>query len=250
MADLITPKGKDGGWLIVCHKPRQGVIDVQRLLRQHLPGSDGDRVDFLTWGRHAAVNDFADTQRIILAGTLFHPEVYYEALKRLCIDSGPSDLAIDDGELQETRIGEYAHVVLQALCRASVRKSEQGAAAPCTAYLIASTRSGIREKLPVWFPGCHVVSWRPAGPEQPTGQLKRVINYVAEWVAKGAPGGILGFSTIYTELNIREDRFRELRADERLKAALKAIGVEEVGRKKYKTGYGIAHGGPKFGGPT
>lgn len=240
IGDLIERSDHEGRWLIVSHKKNEEVPDIEALLRRRLTRQANERVDVLTWGNHAAVNDYANTERVILAGTLFYPEAYYEALRRLCLDKGPTELPLNDGELADTKLGESGHLVLQALCRASVRKSDGGKARPCTAYLIASKRSGIRPALRRWFPGCCVESWEPNGPRTPKGNAARVVARVRKWLAEGRPGGVLRFREIYHALNIREDVFRELRQSETLKRALADLGVTEIGGPKLKTGYGLA----------
>lgn len=50
--------------------------------------------------------------------------------------------------VNDTQLGEHGHLVLQALCRASVRGSDGSQCKPCNAYIVASKSSGIRAALP------------------------------------------------------------------------------------------------------
>jgi len=238
IADLIESSDDTGRWLVVGHKQVEGrVVDVEGTLRRRLSPAKSALVDFITWGNHAASNDYADASRVVLAGTLFLPRSGYEALKRLCLDRDPDQLALTDDDLTDTEMGEHGHYVLQALCRASVRKAEEGGTRPCTAYIIASKRSGIRNRLPEWFPGCRVESWEPRGPKPLTGHSKMVFDYVTRWAAAKEPGAKLKFSKVYGDLHIHPDVFRDVRANERLKAALAERGITEGGGGKLMTHY-------------
>ena len=238
IADLIESSDDTGRWLVVGHKQVEGrVVDVEGTLRRRLSPAKSALVDFIPWGNHAASNDYADASRVVLAGTLFLPRSGYEALKRLCLDRDPDQLALTDDDLTDTEMGEHGHYVLQALCRASVRKAEEGGTRPCTAYIIASKRSGIRNRLPEWFPGCRVESWEPRGPKPLTGHSKMVFDYVTRWAAAKEPGAKLKFSKVYGDLHIHPDVFRDVRANERLKAALAERGITEGGGGKLMTHY-------------
>jgi hypothetical protein len=119
------------------------------------------RVHFLNWGAHQATNEFSDVRNVILAGTLFYRPSYYEAIARLAADLRPAQGAIDDAMENDIMLGEHRHLILQALCRGSVRRCHGAECAPCNAYIIAATRSGIPEALREIFPGCRVVRWQP-----------------------------------------------------------------------------------------
>ncbi len=51
------------------------------------------------------------------------------------------------------KVGEYQHNLLQAVCRASVRKASQGVTERCNLFLITS-QLRIEEVLEKTFPGC------------------------------------------------------------------------------------------------
>lgn len=239
ISSLIQHDRYSGKWLIIVHKPSSKMQDIQMLVKANLAADIVTRLAFLTWGSHAAINDHADAERVILAGSLFFPPVAYEALKRLCLDKGPEERPLTKEELDATVIGESGHLVLQGLCRASVRKSINGAAGPCTAYLIASIKSGIRAKLPEWFPGCHVESWRPNGLSQLTGQAFKVFEYISQWVDTAGQSDIVRFAAIYRGLGIPEKVFRDVRHNKSFCAHLTYLGLEEVRGKKNNSSFGF-----------
>jgi hypothetical protein len=94
-----------------------------------------------------ATNVFASTPNVILAGTLFMRDSYYTALTHLAQDRDVSPGLIGQADVDRTMRGEHANLVLQALCRGRVRKSDDARCLPMTAYVIASTLSGIPEDL-------------------------------------------------------------------------------------------------------
>jgi hypothetical protein len=92
----------------------------------------------------------------------------------------PAQGAIGRATLDEVTLGEHRHLVLQALCRGSVRRCQGTECAPCDAYIIAATRSGIPAALPDIFPGCRVVRWQPVQ-KALSGKVKRSV-WVQNWV--------------------------------------------------------------------
>src|SRR5580704_5572124 len=94
-----------------------------------------------------AARSLPNVPNVILAGTLFYRPSYYEALARLVADRRPAQGAIDDATFDDVMLGEHRHLILQALCRGSVRRCQGDVCAPCNAYIIATTRSGIPAAL-------------------------------------------------------------------------------------------------------
>jgi hypothetical protein len=152
------------------------------------------RVHFLNWGAHQATNEFSDVRNVILAGTLFYRPSYYEALARLVADRRPAQGAIDDAMFDDVMLGEHRHLVLQALCRGSVRRCQGAECAPCNAYIIATTRSGIPAALCEIFPGCRVVRWQPVQ-KALSGKVKEAAEFVIKWFEKN-PEGLLRFNVV------------------------------------------------------
>ncbi|WP_292939371.1 MULTISPECIES: hypothetical protein [unclassified Novosphingobium] len=73
-----------------------------------------------------------------------------------------------------TRRGEQSHHLLQALCRASVRKSSSGEAGACRAFLITSVGE-IDDVLQTNFPGLTVLPWQAVAP---AGYVSQAMDYL------------------------------------------------------------------------
>lgn len=236
LSGLVTDEGGKG-WLVVGHKAAHDIPDLGEAMRRQL-GAEASNVAFLTWGQHSATNDHADKDRVILAGTLFLRPSDYEALARASVLKDPDERVFSMDELQDLTLGEHGHLVLQALCRAAVRKAHSGAAAACEAYLVATKRSGIEELLPDLFPGCRVEQWKPTGPKL-TGHAKAVFDLLLEWAKDAPEGAEIKFARVYGTLGINADVFRkQVRGNKDLQEALAALGVYEDGteirRSKYR----------------
>jgi len=80
----------------------------------------------------------------------------------------------------EINRGEHADAILQAVCRASVRKPLGDGCHPCDVYIIASRRTGIEDDLPQIFPDCKIVKWAPI-PRELSGHQKRAYDFVRKW---------------------------------------------------------------------
>jgi hypothetical protein len=197
IAETINSKPGEE-WLVVHHKDGIGVDFVPEL-QKRITG-DGARVKFLHWGNHHATNDYADVPNVILAGTLFYRPSYYEALARLAADKRPAQGCITHKVEDEVTVGEHRHLILQALSRGAVRRCQGDMCAPCNAYIIAATRSGIPEALPAIFPGCRVVRWQPVQ-KALSGKVKDAAEYVIDWFEKN-PDGLLRFNIVQRAIRI------------------------------------------------
>jgi len=102
------------------------------------------------------------------------------APSRRCASRRPAQGAIDDATFDDVMLGEHRHLVLQALCRGSVRRRQGAECAPCNAYIIATTRSGIPAALREIFPGCRVVRWQPVQ-KALSGKVKEAADFVIDW---------------------------------------------------------------------
>jgi hypothetical protein len=169
------------------------------------PGNPA-RVKFLHWGNHHATNAYVEVPNVILAGTLFYRPSYYEAVTRLAADKRPAQGAIPKTMEEEVTIGEHRHLILQALCRGSVRRCQGDVCAPCNAYIIAAARSGIPEALPSIFPGCRVERWRPVKKEL-RGKVKEAVAFVVDWFETN-PDGLLRFNAVQRVIGIDPQHFR------------------------------------------
>lgn len=179
---VLTKPTED--WLVVVHKASGRVRDVEAAIRRNLRGQVKDGLKVITWGQHLATNAYADVPNVILAGTLFMKESFYTALTHLAQgrDVGPG--LASPAEVAETMRGEHRHLVYQAICRGRVRRSDGGKCQPMTAYVIASSRSGIPKDLTTIFPGCSVVPWEPL--KRPlSGPVKRALVFVEAALGQG-----------------------------------------------------------------
>ena len=224
-------------WLVVTHRNDGRVGNIEKTVKGLLSVTPEENVTFIQWGSHSATNEYADVPNIILAGTLFYRGSYYEALKRLAAGRHSGEGAVDDHEMRETEVGEHAHLILQALCRGSVRKSDGDQCHPAEAWIIASVRSGIPAAIPTIFPGCKVKRWRPVR-RTLTGPAVSASGYVEEWARRAKPGDVLPFRTIQRDLGIDKDTFKDtVRRAVPFSEELAELGVEEWGPKSRLTGY-------------
>ncbi|KPF83905.1 hypothetical protein IP70_16985 [alpha proteobacterium AAP38] len=225
-------------WLIVHHKKDSRVGDVEEKIRRRAKVNP-ERLHFITWGKHTGINNYSHIGNIILAGTLFMRESHYEGLKRLGagLPCGGEDVTAD--QLNQTRLGEFGHDILQALCRGRVRRSDGDACQPCDAYIIASVSSGIPSILPTVFPEAEVVRWSPV-PAALSGRPREVYDYVLAWAAFSAPGDELLFRQVRQALGIQPAHFTQLVRHSGLVEELHANGVIRAGGGRYYTKFQLA----------
>jgi hypothetical protein len=221
-------------WLVIHHK-KDHRFDIEADVSALVTG-DTRRVHFLNWGRHQATNDFVDVPNVILAGTLFFRASFYEAIGRLG-SAIPPGVKMPPRLLEEVIVGEHRHLILQALCRGAVRKSIGGDCAPCNAYVIASTRSGIKEALPSIFPQCRVVPWQPVK-RALKGKIKAAAEYVIQHL-EDTPEGLLKFATVREAIGMGDHRDfnKRIRKAGDFREALAEAGIVEHGEGRRTTGF-------------
>ncbi|WP_137141302.1 hypothetical protein [Azospirillum brasilense] len=194
-------------WLVIVHKPHPTGGDYERLVRQHLQGADVD-IAFLTWGNHMATNAHVDRPNVILAGTLFYSIAQYEALKRAAAEIRAPDGQITEEAIVRVRRGEFLHHILQALCRASVRRCVDGGCAPCNAYIIAESRHGVQKALAEAFPGVKARSWREEGWGL-TGLVSKAVEYLTNWAKTASAGATIKFKDVARAIGMKPDSFNK-----------------------------------------
>jgi hypothetical protein len=237
-------KRPDEEWLVIHHKAsptNRHFPDIEDLIRKSLPEeiAAGDRVKFLTWGRHRGVNEHRDCPNMILAGMLYLRESQYEALNRLSRGLRPEKGKVERDELRDFQLGEHADNVLQALCRGAVRKSLDDTCPPCRAYIIASARSGIAEVLQgEVFPHCKLQRWSPLKMEL-KGVAADVFEHLQEWSAQASPGDVIPFSRVYKKLSLDKNNFqRDVRQNPQFKDEVSSrLGLFEWGPRVKFTGW-------------
>lgn len=231
VSTILTKPDQD--WLIVHHK---GIdMDFEAEVRALLP--IGVRVHFLNWGAHDATNSFGHVPNIILAGTLFYPTSYLEALGRLAGAFPPSTGAFPDDALKAVTLGEHRHLILQAVCRGAVRKCDGDGCPPTSAYLIASTRSGIRRELPGIFPGAKIHKWQPVK-RALRGKVAEAVSFI-EAALEASPSSLVSFGEVRAHLGWKDRKSfnRSIRRHDDFIAALDELGIEEWGAGRHSTGF-------------
>jgi hypothetical protein len=179
-ANRIIDRDPAAKILFVTHRPT-GVNDYERDIRALLKTQDAARIRWTTWGRHDSTNEFADFTYVFLCGTLFYRPSFYEALGRAAAGKPSAEGKLDEDLQRRVEEGEHKHLILQAACRGSVRKSEGGACKQMTLYLIASGRSGIAKGLNDVFPGCRISEWK-AKQVALKGKCKEAAEFVERWL--------------------------------------------------------------------
>jgi hypothetical protein len=226
-------------WLIVHHKKDWKVGDVRKDIEEELVSIPGT-VDFVTWGNHRATNAFADARRVILAGTLFYRLAYYEAHARMALDRPAEDGAISSEIFNRTRLGEHKHLLLQAICRGAVRRSDGAGCHPMDAYVVAHVSSGIRGSLAEVFPGATVEKWQPV-PVELGEKAQSAYDFIVASLDFAKDGEVVNFTDVVKATEVSKQYFKELRKNEDFIQALAEQGIVEGG-KKYMTHFKRANG--------
>ncbi|WP_324866585.1 hypothetical protein [Azospirillum sp.] len=235
VARMVLTKPQEP-WLVIVHKPHPTGGDYERLIRQQLQGADVD-VAFLTWGNHMATNAYVDRPNVILAGTLFYSDAQYEALKRSVADQRASDASVSAEALARVKMGETMHHLLQALCRASVRRCEGDGCPPTNAYVIGSSRHDFQGALVEAFPGARVTPWRPEGLRL-TGYVAKAITYLSEMAKVVQAGAKVRFKQVAQAIGMKPENFnKDVREHPAFSEALGELGIVEVGGKSRKTSF-------------
>ncbi|RED45011.1 type III restriction/modification enzyme restriction subunit [Aestuariispira insulae] len=236
IVSTINNKPKEE-WLVVHHKTKGG-IDVPSGVKALMDGNPG-RVHFTHWGDHHGTNAYAHVSNVILAGTLFLPASQYEALGRLGAGLSSAQ-SLDPQDFQQIRIGEYRHLILQALCRGSVRRCDGAVCAPCDAYIIASAQSGIAETLPEIFPDCRVKRWQPVK-KVLKGKIAEALKVIQDYFSSH-PRELLPFREVADAVQMTDLKNfrRSIRKHPDFVEALAEAGVMEFGPGRNPTGFRMA----------
>lgn len=230
IATTINTKPQEE-WLVVHHKRIPGRLQLEDDVRALIQGDQG-KVHFVSWGNHSATNAYSRVPNVILAGTLFYRASHYESLGRLAAGFG-SDLGpYPKSDCQAVQEGEHSHLILQALCRGSVRLCRGNVCAPCNAYIIASHRTGIPKALATIFPECKVKRWQPIQ-KALRGKVKDAVEYLDQWFISN-PDGRLPFVEVSKALGMTSANFRKgVRHHLDFEEARHARNILEHGNGKY-----------------
>lgn len=231
----------DDEWLVIVHKSAfERISDLVHSLVKKRTG----KLYFRNWGNHTATNEFRGVRNVILAGTQFFKKADYEVRARAALGLKTDD-ELNPDDLSEVTKGEYAHLILQALCRGSVRKCVGDSCAPMDAYIIADSNKISSSLLRKIFLGCNVVPWTPI--EKPlTGKIKDTLDYLeAKWTEE--PTAKIAFTEVmeFTGINDKSNFNKTVRQNEQFRAALKGMGGYEradSGKKKFPSHFARIEG--------
>ena len=161
---------------------------------------------------------------------MFYRGSYYDALGRLVTGTRPGAGSLSRETIAQIETGEHRHLILQALCRGAVRRCEGESCAPCSAYIIASVRSGIPAALPEIFPGCQVKLWQPIK-RSLRGKVDEAVKFITAWFETN-PAEKLRFRDVQIALGITDaSTFRnDVRNHADLKETLGEKWIVESGR--------------------
>jgi hypothetical protein len=208
-------------WLVIHH------INVGRDIPKEVRELVGPNVDvsFVNWGRHNATNDYKHIPNVILAGTLFYPESFYEALTRLAAKHPAAAGNVDDVDYDDVVKGEHRHLILQAVARSKVRQCDGTKCYPTNAYIIASKRSGIAHELPTIFPGCRIVNWQPTATAL-KGKYAQAMAFIRESLSNGAKA--VAFADVKKHIGVANAaNFHHIRRHPALVEAFSQDGIIE-----------------------
>jgi hypothetical protein len=227
--DLIN--SSDERWLVVCHKlvEKRLAADIKRELR-----GDRNRVALTHWGAHRATNQYGDFPNVLLAGTQFYRHSSYEAIGRGAWGLPPEQQFSEQQE-RELEVGEHCDLLLQAVCRAAARKSDDDRCQSCNACIIGTER--VTEHLQSIFPGCHLTTWGideyPSLPDK----AFEAMAFIRRWL-EDHPTELLTFKTVMKAIGETDSSNfnRNVRRDPGFQWALGAIGAceESLGKQRAK----------------
>ncbi|WAT18192.1 hypothetical protein OZN62_01030 [Aurantiacibacter sp. MUD11] len=174
IADALA-RDPDGEWLILSYK--DSLDDLARAVERFRSPSHTPKLHWLHWGRHRATNAFRDINNIVIVGQNAYRPADYLGLTLAA--SGLPLRSNSPHDTAATREGEYRHHLLQAACRASVRKASGGLAGQCNAFVITS-QGNAEQMLETVFPGHNLIRWQEDEPAN--GQVAQAIAYLQQVV--------------------------------------------------------------------
>lgn len=183
IADEILKEA--GEWLIVHYKSSPETFTE---LQAAIGRQEDIKLHSLTWGMHHGTNLFSHVSNVVIVGQSWLPEHMYPALA--CAASGLPPSQAGALNFDDLKWGEFQHDLLQALCRASVRRSVGGRAGRCRAYVIATPSAQTFDRIKFTFPGCRIWAWNPDVPRI-NGKVSAAIAYLENRFADGSVDEVL-----------------------------------------------------------
>lgn len=143
-----------------------------------------ERVLFTHYGVHTATNMYRDCPNMIVTGIMDYRAEDYEALARAAAGLNTSEGVLAAETINDFRHGEYAHHLLQAVCRIRVRKSEGAGCPEARVWLIAPKGRLPDNEVGRIFPGCTVQRWITT-PRSLKGPRQVAFGYIMDMIASG-----------------------------------------------------------------
>ena len=225
-------------WLVVHHSKESIGVDYEKETGALLKGIS-THVDFVTWGRHPATNEYRDCTRIVLVGTLYLPRA--TTCARVMAASGNAETYPTPELLASMSAGDEDDAVLQAIGRSAVRIGVDGYCGAAEAYMITSSKRGLRTRLPKTYPGCAVDDWTPGGDVQPQRQTKPQLaaKFIVEHM-RYYPSEVLPIQAVMDHVRVRfyQSFKRQVCRDDAFQVALDVAGIRaETGSKAKIIGF-------------
>jgi hypothetical protein len=227
----LFERDPEGQWLIVTYKGAKDGLELA--VERNKPANVNPKLTYIHWGIHHSTNDYRDIDNVIIVGQFTYRSLDYLGL--VLASSGLPDPSNAMPDTRAMKVGEYQHNLLQAVCRASVRKASHGVTERCNLFLITS-QPRIEEVLEKTFPGCDVTEWRGGGQLQ--GRLLEASDYVGSCfkdeglksIKKKDIAGHMEISAQNLSLNIlRKTEFQKFLRSNRLEMTSRTVRRMECG---------------------
>ena len=232
---LKTTQGRSA--LILHHKD----IDIEGALEYKMknPGTRGLRalppddlgrykVRFCTWGMHNATNEFTDCDVVVCAGIFYKPQSVYHATGRAASDTAINK-PYDNEKIDNTKIGEILHELLQGISRGSLRNCVGDQARACDVYVQAGSKSGLQGLLCTkLFPGAQLLGWNGSEIKAPKpDRNEQVMEFISQWFRDpDSWDEPLPVKLIYQDLDIHQNHMARHLNSDRVKKGMARLKLE------------------------
>jgi hypothetical protein len=175
------------------YQDMQKAIEKQVQRREALEGRSVPERHYRTWGRHLAVNDYAEVKHLVVVGLLQYSAAQAEAMALGAAGLDADDASLTKDDIAQFHLGEIAHHLFQAAGRGAIRKAEGGDVPEgCTLDIVFSAKGNgsqavTPEILSMTFPGAQIERWDPLPPPLRVGQKKLFQALVERATPAGAP---------------------------------------------------------------
>jgi hypothetical protein len=169
----------------------QKAIEVQVQRREAVERRAAPKRHYRTWGRHLAVNDYAEDKHLVVVGLLQYSAAQAEAMALGAAGLEPDDPSFSKADIEEFHLGEIAHHLFQAAGRGAIRKAKDGDVPEgCTLDIVFSDKGNASQAVPpeiltTTFPGARIERWNPLPPPL-RGSQKKLVEALAK---RATPNG-------------------------------------------------------------